>query len=157
MESRFLLDGMLGKLARWLRILGYDTAYTPELNDTELLRISQDETRILITRDRDLHRRAIMNNLKTHFLENTSLSEWLLSLENKYNLKFDLEAVEPRCSICNQPLDKAIEKTMLKGVPIGVRKTMTEFWHCQTCGKIYWEGTHWLNIRSFLRSLKREV
>lgn len=144
---------MLGKLARWLRILGYDAEYAPELNDTELLNIASDESRILLTRDRDLHRRAIMNNLKSHFLENVRLSDWLLSLENRYYLTLDLEKMEPRCTICNQPLDEARKDTIMKTVPAGVRVRTTKFWHCQACGKTYWRGSHWENMRSFLQSI----
>ncbi len=155
MELRFLLDGMLGKLARWLRILGYDTTYAPNLADPELLRKATDESRILVTRDRDLHRRAIMNNLKSHFLENAHLTDWLLSLESKYVLTMDLEQVEPRCTVCNQPMEKARKGDILRTVPAGVRERITDFWHCPACGKTYWRGTHWENMRGFLQSIDK--
>ena len=155
MKSRFLLDGMLGKLARWLRILGYDAAYAPKFTDPELLKIAADESRILVTRDRDLHRRAIMNNLKSHFLENVHLSDWLLSLENKYTLTVDLGQLEPRCTGCNQRLDKATKGDILRTVPARVRERNTDFWHCPTCGKTYWRGTHWENMRGFLQTINK--
>jgi uncharacterized protein len=156
MESRFLLDGMLGKLARWLRILGYDTAYEPDLDDAELLRVAANESRILVTRDKDLHRTAIMKGLKSHFLENVRLSDWLLSLQAKYNLSIELETVEPRCSLCNRLLVKSRKDAILKTVPTRVRERNTKFWHCPSCRKTYWQGTHWENMKSFLQSISLE-
>ncbi len=156
MEPRFLLDGMLGRLARWLRILGYDTAYQHSLADNDLLRIASKESRILVTRDRDLHRRAVMNNLNSHFLENKRLEDWLLSLASRYDLIMDLQKVAPRCSVCNTLLDTARKDTILKMVPARIQERTTEFWRCPSCGKTYWQGTHWERMSSFLESINKK-
>lgn len=156
MEPRFLLDGMLGRLARWLRILGYDTAYQPGSDDNELLKIASMESRILLTRDRDLHRRAIMNNLQTHFLENKRLEDWLLSLANRYYFTMNLQEVAPRCSLCNRSLDAASKDTILQMVPARIQARTTEFWYCSSCRKTYWQGTHWERMSSFLESINKK-
>lgn len=153
MTSRFLVDSMLGKLARWLRILGYDTTYGAELDDTDLLRIASEEARVLVTRDKGLYRRAIGENLETHFLEPGSLSDCLDSLYYRYGINLNLQTISPRCSLCNRPLDVASRDIVIKTVPAGIQPTHSEFWHCPNCEKTYWQGTHWENMRAFLVSI----
>ncbi len=97
-----------------------------------------------------------MNNLKSHFLENKRLEDWLLSLRNAHDLTIDLQKVAPRCSLCNNLLDTASKDTILKMVPPGVQERTKEFWHCPSCGKTYWQGTHWEKMRSFLESINKD-
>jgi len=142
---------MLGRLARWLRILGYDTVYGSNRDDSDLLRIASDEVRILVTRDKNLHRRAVRQRLEAHFLEPASLYDSLDSLRNRYGIILKLETISPRCSLCNSPLHTANKET-IKTVPISIQQRHLEFWHCPGCGKTYWQGTHWENMRTFLTS-----
>ena len=152
---RFLADSMLGKLARWLRILGYDTAYSSGQDDTDLLKIAFQEDRVLVTRDKGLHRRALSEKIKTHFLEPGSLSEWLESLSERLGLVLALEEISPRCSLCNRLLSSASKEIILKTVPTRIQRVHPYFWHCPDCEKTYWQGTHWENMRAFLTSVSK--
>ncbi len=156
MMLRFLVDDMLGKLARWLRILGYDTVYGSEPNDTDLLRVASEEGRVLVTRDKDLHRRAIRQNLGVHFIESVSLSDCLDSLRYRYGINLSLQTIAPRCSLCNGFLNVASRDIIIKTVPARIQRRRLEFWHCPGCGKTYWQGTHWENMGAFLASINRK-
>ncbi len=147
---------MLGKLARWLRLLGYDAVYESGCDDTGLLRLASEEDRVLVTRDRDLHRKAIGANIATHLLEAGSLSDWLGSLHERYRINLILQTVSPRCSLCNSPLDAASRDIIIKTVPTRIQPTHSEFWHCPNCEKTYWQGTHWDNMRAFLTSISKK-
>ncbi len=156
MTLRFLVDSMQGKLARWLRILGYDTKYGSEPNDMDLLRIASEESRVLVTRDEDLHRRAIRRGLEAHFLASASLADCLDSLKNRYGINLNLQTIAPRCSLCNRLLDAASRDIILQTVPASIQRRRSEFWHCSDCGKSYWQGTHWENMRAFLFSISKD-
>ena len=146
---------MLGKLARWLRILGYDTAYGSGKDDTDLLRIAFQEDRVLVTHDEDLHRRALSAKIETYFLEPGSLSDWLESLSERLGVVLALEEVSPRCSLCNKLLSSASKEVILKRVPSMIQRIHPNFWYCPDCEKTYWQGTHWENMRSFLTSISK--
>lgn len=156
MKPRFILDSMLGKLARWLRILGYDAEYHRDFDDDQLLKVAETENRILLTRDRALHRRAIMNDLRSHFLTDVKLSSWLTSLKRSYGIRLELDTHTPRCSLCNQLLSLLKSPSKLDSLPYKIRKSYTEFWSCPECSKIYWQGSHWKNMIEFAETVSRD-
>jgi Uncharacterized conserved protein len=106
--QKFVVDAMLGKLARWLRILGYDTAYNNNFEDWKILKIASDENRIIITRDRGLCVRARKRGLECFYvIPGLKIEEILAKLSSKYSI--DLNIVDPnfsRCSVCNGVLKK---------------------------------------------------
>ena len=147
---KFVVDLMLGNLARWLRILGYDTIYGIK-DDDELLKISKQQKRILITSDRKLARKAknvvfIKNGLK--------IEEQLILLKKTLKLKIPKEP-QLRCPNCNAPLRKAkneeIEelKERIKKENKKWKETKNVYF-CEDCKKFYWEGSHWRNIKRVL-------
>jgi len=142
---KFIVDGMLGRLAKWLRILGYDTAFSPNLDDNQLVRLARAEGRLLLTRDRGLARRRGLQCLliESHHLEeqlDQILAELPLTGEHPFS----------RCPICNTPLQK-VEKPELEGrVPPHIFRTHKDFSLCPNCDKIYWPGTHWARMREKL-------
>ena len=144
---KFLCDHMLGSLAKWLRLLGYDTAYPEPMGDIELGARAQHEGRILLTRDRELARRV----LGGYRVESDDLEEQLLDVARRFRL--DLEGSTTRCSVCNGELE-SVGKAGVKGrVPDGVYGRQEEFWRCASCGRLYWHGSHWDNVRVRLRRL----
>jgi len=137
---------MLGTLARWLRMLGYDTAYAANEQDKDLQAIAAKSGRILLTRDKALAERASGIYLAPDLLENQ-----LRVLRERFALALDYEAI--RCSVCNgdlEPLDRA---ALPPEVPEGAREAAKSFWRCTACGKAYWDGSHWRNILERLRRL----
>lgn len=155
MELRFLLDGMLGRLARWLRILGYDTEYRSDLSDNELLTAAAKENRILLTRDKNLNRKAMLNNIESHLLESVSLTDWLASLKRRYDMDLKLDKIKPRCSLCNGLLNEASSEIALDTLPAGVRAKHSRHWSCPGCLKVYWRGSHWENMSELLQSVEK--
>lgn len=147
----FIADNMLGKLAKYLRLMGYDTFYSNKiLNDDEILEIAKKEDRILITRDRDL---ALRYN-KSYLLNSTDSINQLREIVKAFNL--NTQKMMTRCSICNTELVK-VNKTDVKGkVPEKVYENFNCFYFCPTCGRYYWYGTHAKNIEKTLKMVEMD-
>jgi len=142
-EPSFLLDGMLGSLARWLRIMGYDSEYLRDEEDSALLTILGG--RYLLTRDRQLAQRA---GPQGFYLESDFLDLQLSAVVKRFGLHPDLERT--RCTACNGPLDKVPKDRVRGKVEEGTWGEHQDFWMCRECGKVYWHGAHWKNIRDRL-------
>ena len=146
-EVKFAVDSMLGRLARYLRILGYDTLYL--FDDNSLIDACLEDRRILITRDKELYNRACKLNISCILIRSNNLKEQLKEVSMRIRLKFN----EPRCPICNNIL-KTIEKSKVKDrVPEKVFVNNDKFLICDNCNKIYWYGKHWNGIRNNLRGI----
>ncbi|HDQ00202.1 MAG TPA: hypothetical protein ENN22_13615 [bacterium] len=148
---RFVVDVMLGKLARWLRILGYDTIYQPDFSDDDLFFCSYLENRVLLTRDRALAGR--MHKDRVLLLNDTDLKSQLTEVVQCFDLKTE-GLVFSRCTICNQkiiPVEKAV---VADRVPAYIFDTICQFYYCQNCDKVYWEGSHLQHAKQFLKKLK---
>ena len=135
----FIADHMLGSLARWLRMMGYDCRYEKSLDDNEIIGLAQKEKRAILTRDEELAKRG-----DGFYLKSTSLDDQLAEVSKKFDLRFDLETM--RCSVCNGQLSR-IDKNDAKGlIPDKSLENASSFWQCDSCKKIYWDGTHWKGI-----------
>jgi uncharacterized protein with PIN domain len=151
-KPTFLADEMLGRLAKWLRILGYDTKYVSGIPDSELLRIAQTEGRILLTRDTLLIRRKACKNY--YFIRSDHWREQLRQLWLDAGLK--CEALLTRCAMCNKPLRTVDKESVKASVPAYVYETQEQFSRCENCRRIYWPATHVDKIRTELENLGRE-
>lgn len=150
-EPTFLLDGMLGSLARWLRILGYDTIYLRDVPDAELLEHISGNERFLLTRDRQLATRA---GVRGRYMVDDELDAQLISVIRAFDLRLDQEP--RRCTTCNGLL-LPVEKTSVKDqVGEGTWNGHQRFWRCGDCGKVYWQGAHWKNIENRISALSRD-
>lgn len=138
---KFLADHMLGRLARWLRMFGYDTLYPRALKDNEIIKIVNKENRVLLTRDKTL---ANSKNTKAILIESVNIEKQLEQVVKEANLK--IKNPFSRCTICNYPIIKVEKKDVIKNVPEKVYQYNYEFWKCQNCSKIYWKGSHWEKI-----------
>jgi uncharacterized protein with PIN domain len=151
-EMKFIVDGMLGRLAKWLRILGYDTTYSPHLDDDQLVRQARAEGRLLLTRDRGLARRR---GLQCLLIESDHLEEQL----GQILVELALTGEHPfsRCPACNTPLHR-VEKPELEGrVPPHIFRTHKDFRLCPHCDKIYWPGTHWARMQEKLAEFRHRT
>jgi len=142
---KFLCDRMLGTLAKWLRIYGFDTFYaTDEMKDDELIEIAKNEDRILITRDKELSHIGLRENLNVIQIKDIDIDKQLKQVLK--GIKINKENILTRCLICNSILDN-INKNDVKGkVPEGAFQLNDEFWICKKCDKIYWKGSHYENM-----------
>ncbi len=144
-KPRFAVDEMLGSLAKWLRIMGYDTSYEKYITDTKILESSRKEGRILLTRDKELARRAGGKGL---LIGSDDVDEQLREVVRVFGLSFD--EAQTRCSVCNAGLLPVGSEEVEREVPPGVLQRNKDFFRCEGCGRIYWKGSHWSNIRSHL-------
>lgn len=150
-EPKFILDVHLGKLAKRLRLLGFDALYRNDLQDKEIVEISLNEKRIILTRDIGL----LKNKRVTH-------GYWLRSQQPKRQLReivrrFDLEnLIQPftRCLECNGNIHPVEKEAVLRRLPPNTRKYYQNFYQCAECGKIYWEGSHYQKMVSFLKDFE---
>jgi uncharacterized protein with PIN domain len=149
---KLLADAMLGRLARWLRILGYDTAYLADTDDFAVLRLARAEERLILTRDHDLAERR---GARTLLIASESLEDQLRQVWATVGPPFD--AAAPRCPVCNQPLTEAAAEVVAKRLPAYVQRTHESFSQCNTCERIYWKGTHWQRMEGLIRELRDEA
>src|SRR5450756_2792327 len=111
---KFLADGMLGKLTRWLRMLGQDVIYSVQFNDCELLELAKKEARVLLTKDFELYKRAIGRGMDVYYVEGKTESERLAEVAKRYSLQLAIDMDKSYCPICNTKL-KATPKEQLSG------------------------------------------
>lgn len=161
-KQRFVVDRMLGKLTRWLRIFGYDTlgAVDYKLKENEddlLLEIARGENRVLLTRDRGLAAKAKSMGLQTCLISSTDIQEQLKEIHTRFHLNLAPSMI--RCSICNHPIRTVrpeeigiVEKK--EYIYPNILESIHEFWICDNCGRVYWEGKHWENIQKTIQILK---
>ncbi len=146
--ARFLLDGMLGRLARWLRILGYDARYAAHWDDNELARVARAEDRVLLTRDIALSRRR---GLHTLLIEHEEIEPQLLQVMRAFGLPPG--AAFSRCPVCNTLLERVPKNSVWGMVPPYIFRKHDVFCLCPTCNQFYWQGTHWQRMRQKLAEL----
>ncbi|ACJ16613.1 hypothetical protein, conserved [Thermococcus onnurineus NA1] len=151
---KFIADMMLGRLARWLRLYGYDTLYGIE-DDNEILRIALEEGRIILTRDSGLARVAKRLGAEVILIHSNSLEEQVKELK-EHGLEFkDLFPTNARCPKCNG-LIRPIRKGEIRDkVPSSVYANYDEFYICESCGQIYWPGRQWREMLKIDERLRR--
>ncbi len=152
-EPRFVLDTHLGKLASYLRMLGFDTLYKNFISDETLANISANEHRILLTRDRGLLKRsAVTHGYLVRADDPRKQAEEILQ-------RFDLvSAIKPfrLCMCCNEPLEKVMLEDVKEKVPPRVREQVNEYRRCPGCSRIYWKGSHHKKMAEFINRLSSD-
>jgi hypothetical protein len=149
-EPRFFADAMLGGLARWLRILGFDTAYDPHIADEVLVRRALAEGRHILTRDRRLPVEWRVNPCT--LVEASDADEQLREVVEAFDL-VDRIRLFSRCALCNTPLEPIPEEEARKRVPPRVMEHHDSFSRCPECDQVYWEGSHTLRMRDRLSEI----
>jgi uncharacterized protein with PIN domain len=148
---------MLGKLARWLRMLGQDVIYNTELGDSGLLEVAKKENRVLLTKDLELYKRAIARGIEIFYIEGKTEADRLGELAQRYDLSLEMDMEKSHCPVCNTKL-KATPKGELSGEL--EKNTLTyyeKFWKCPNCGKVYWQGAHWKQINNTLNETQAKL
>ena len=145
---KFLADAMLGRLATWLRLLGYDTAYSSDAADAELARRARLEQRILLTRDVELTRRR---GVRAVLVEGELVEDQVRHVFHVLNLT--AQEAFSRCAECNTVLEEARKESVRAQVPPYVFHTQERFRRCPRCARVYWRGTHWARIAGQMQDL----
>ena len=154
---RFVVDGMLGKLNRWIRILGYETKYVKDKTDDELVSSAKRSSSILLTSDGELYRTAIMRGVDSFLIRGQTESERLSALATRYNIQLTIDPDRSKCPVCGSSLKQVSKADVERLVPSATFKVHQSFWKCTnpTCAKIYWHGSHWKRIEQTLETARR--
>ncbi len=145
---------MLGKLTRWLRILGYNVKYSNKLDDSQLIAIARKEDRILLTRDLELYQQAIGKGVKAFYIDGQTEGEKLAKLSKRFGVKLEVDMTSSRCPKCNTKVKPTLKENVEGKVEKSTFSYYNEFWECPKCGQIYWQGAHWKRIRKTLEEAK---
>jgi len=152
---RFVADAMLGDVAKWLRILGVSTFYERYAEDEELIEVAKRCSAVLLTRDRGLYSKAAEEGVEALYVGGMSLEEALATLSERYGVRLEIDLSDTRCPLCNGRLRNAGKNEVADRVPASVLDRYDLFLVCESCGHVYWPGTHLRRMRSFLRRVRR--
>jgi len=147
---KFAVDAMLGKLAKWLRMLGYDTLYNPRFSLSKLAKLGSKENRIMLTRNRRLYETA--PNICGYIVSSAHFPEQLSEIIKKFSLEKE-KYLFTRCTICNEKVFSIDKKEVLDRIPSFVSRTYAEFFLCPVCSRIYWPGSHFKHVREKLQEI----
>ena len=152
-----MVDINVGRLAKWLRAMGYDTIFPKENGDNELVRIALRENRVLVTRDSGtaLRRVVRLGQMSVALIEKDDLRSQLKQLVQ--DLELDLSGGFSLCVCCNEPLHSIDKQDVVDLLPPYVLLTQPKFFECPECRRFYWPGTHWANMKSELSQVSQEA
>lgn len=150
-NPKFVADVHLGRLTRYLRMMGFDVNYNNTLSDDEIVELSKKERRAILTRDRGILKRTEVTH--GYWIRSTNVKEQVQEVIKRFNLK-NLIKEFSRCIECNTVLIKAHEENILDALPPKVAKSQKEFFSCPSCNKIFWKGTHYQRMLTFVNSVK---
>ena len=155
--QRFLVDQNVGKLTKWLRLLGYDAVFFTGDDDNQMVKQALNENRILITRDTAIRRRkvALSGQLTVITFETEDAETQMQQLIAGLSLTEDSQPLS-RCLEDNALLHSIDKTDVEKRVPTHTFKTQDEFMECPACGRVYWRGTHWQALERRLNSFKSQ-
>jgi uncharacterized protein len=150
-EPKFICDVHLGKLARYLRMMGFDVHYKNDLSDEEIVENSLNQRRAILTRDRGILKR---NNV-THgyYVRSSRIEEQVKEIIKRFDLRKSIKEFT-RCLECNSELIKIAKEKISGNLPPKVSQSQEEFFSCSGCGKLYWKGTHHQKMLAFIETLK---
>lgn len=151
-NPKFILDVHLGKLARYIRMLGFDTFYSNELDDESIVKQSLKEKRTILTRDVGLLKRK--NITHGYYIRNTNTEKQIEEVVNRFQLEKMIKEFT-RCIDCNGILAPIPKEKVIDKLPLKVKKYYTEFFICTDCTKIYWHGTHVEGMTKVVNKFKR--
>lgn len=152
-EPRFVLDAHLGKLAGYLRLLGFDTLYRNDFDDRKLASISAVERRTLLTRDRGLLKRSLVTH--GYYVRETDPLRQVIEVLRRFDLR-RMIAPFHRCTRCNGVLRATDKEALGDRLQDGTREHYDEFHVCDQCGKVYWKGSHYQHLLDFIARVSVE-
>jgi hypothetical protein len=152
-DPRFVADVHLGKLARHLRMAGFDTLWTSHWDDDEIVAIAAREKRTILTRDKGMLRRKEVD--RGYFVRATESERQLSEVLRALQLEHMLHPFT-RCRECNTPLEDVERESVLDRLPPRVREAYSRFRRCPGCERVYWEGSHFERMKAVLARLRVE-
>ena len=150
-DPKFIIDVHLGKLAKYLRFLGFDTLYENNMEDSEIISISKNNNRIIITRDSGILKNAAVTH--GYFVRSQKPKEQLAEVIRRFNLE---SLIDPftRCSECNGNIKETAKDSNINELDPQTKKYYNKFYQCTKCRKIFWQGTHYQRLNDFFENLR---
>ncbi|MBN1913609.1 MAG: Mut7-C RNAse domain-containing protein [Candidatus Omnitrophica bacterium] len=147
---KFIVTKELGRLLKWLRILGYDAEYFKQDNLSSLLIAALKDERIILTRN---HRLPKATAIKILFIHSQKIKDQVVEVLKALDIRPKPQEMFTRCILCNKPLESVAKAKIKDKVPEYVFKTQEDFIGCPQCRRIYWQGTHWGNVAKTLEEI----
>lgn len=154
---KFIADGMLGRLTRWLRLLGHDVKYSTNMDDKQLIALAKKEKRILLTRDFPLYQQAISKGLDVFYVQGQTQAEKLAELAKRFDIKLEVDMTISRCPKCNAEVRPITKEKVAEKVEKNTFAHYSDFWICPRCKQIYWQGAHWTKISKMLNDANKSA
>ena len=158
MEIKFIVDNNVGKLAKWLRIMGYDALMFTDKDDGKMVKTALNQNRVILTKDTQVMKRRLVTSGKVRAIliegneSKTQLQQVVRTLALDYQFKpFSL------CLECNQSLVERAKNEVSNLVPLHVLETQSHYMECPSCHRIYWRGTHWQAMSEELEKFMAEI
>jgi hypothetical protein len=150
----FVVDAMLKKLGRWLRLLGVEALYPESIEDNEIIKFTKKENKVLLTMDSELCRRARKQGLSVFLMPRRSTEEQLVLLIKRFKLDVSDAPSKVLCPLCNGTLKQVGKKDVKTKVAPELLSKHDVFWICRECKKVFWEGSHWERIKRNVEKVK---
>lgn len=150
-NSKFILDVHLGRLAKYLRAMGFDTLYRNDYPDNEVVEISNKERRIILTRDKGLLMRNAVQ--RGYWVRNTGVKDQAFEIMKKFDLFAVIHAFK-RCMECNGLIEPVSKESIIHLLQSRTRQYYDEFFRCTGCQKVYWKGSHYGRMNQFIMEIK---
>jgi uncharacterized protein with PIN domain len=153
-QPRFVLDVHLGRLATFLRLLGFDADYANSYDDVQLTDHAVGDGRILLTRDRGLLKRAAIT--RGYCVRSTEAREQVLEILSRFDL---VGMIRPfsRCMACNGVLQRSTKAEVARSLPPHIAESYEDFTHCAMCGRVYWQGSHYERLKQVVETIVRDA
>jgi len=148
---KFILTNELGRLAKWLRMLGFDSVYARQVSRSQLIITSLRDERIILTRD---SRMSPVSGIRLLKIRYDNILEQVQQVLKELGTQPDKNMLFTRCIICNEELKKAHKEEIKEKVPEYVYNTQNIFVACPKCGRIYWHGTHWDSVEKLMAAIR---
>ena len=157
-KPSFIVDAMLGNLARKLRLLGYDSKYDSSIEDSDLIKMAEKQRRIIVTKDENLSKNAEKIGVMSVLIRGNDEIEQIVQIAVKIGLSnFVIDTNSSKCVNCNGKLGAIDKIRIMNKVPSGIYERQEKFWICNDCKKIYWEGTHFEKLQEFVQKLNQRL
>jgi len=150
-KPKFILDVHLGTLAKYMRILGFDSLYKNNYKDEEIVDISLKEKRTILTRDRGILKRSEVTH--GYWIRSSKTDEQIIEVIKRFDLKEEIKELS-RCLLCNSLLRKISKEKVIDRLPRKVKEFHNEFYYCMNCNKIFWKGSHYTKMKGIIEKVR---
>jgi uncharacterized protein with PIN domain len=138
-------------------MMGHDVEYSTTLDDDKLLALAKDESRVLLTRDMELFKRAASRGIDAFYVEGKNEADRLAAIAGRFGIGLEVDLKMSRCPRCNTKIRAIPKAAVVDRVEKNTFANDGEFWECPNCGKVYWQGAHWPKILATLEEAKKRM